>query len=312
MNKINSVLGKIDIDSLGYTLSHEHVLTASAGIIHSYPKLINKDKLIDSAIKEFKKLKKEGIDSIIDVTTMDLGRDVDLLQKVSEASNVNIICATGTWRDIPRSFWYKSTKEISELYIDEIIEGIDSTNIKAGIIKVANDVEGISKEGDTILRSASIASKETGVPISTHSYAKGQIGNEQLKIFKNEGLDLNKVYIGHSNDSTDIDYLENIIQQGAWLGLDRLPGKDPDWNKRLEVTYQLIFKGLEDRIMLSHDWNFESHISSLSEQERQYQNPDGFLFINKKFIPKLLSLGVNKKSISKIMIENPKRFFLEQ
>jgi len=64
--------------------------------------------------------------------------------------------------------------------------------------------------------------------------------------------------------------------------------------------------------MLSHDWNFESHISSLSEQERQYQNPDGFLFINKKFIPKLLSLGVNKKSISKIMIENPKRFFLEQ
>jgi len=147
MNKINSVLGKIDIDSLGYTLSHEHVLTASAGIIHSYPKLINKDKLIDSAIKEFKKLKKEGIDSIIDVTTMDLGRDVDLLQKVSEASNVNIICATGTWRDIPRSFWYKSTKEISELYIDEIIEGIDSTNIKAGIIKVANDVEEYQKKG---------------------------------------------------------------------------------------------------------------------------------------------------------------------
>ena len=66
---INSVLGPIDINTLGFMLSHEHVLTASAGLGISYPKLIDKNDLIYRATKEFIKLKSSGIDSIIDVTT---------------------------------------------------------------------------------------------------------------------------------------------------------------------------------------------------------------------------------------------------
>ena len=306
---INSVLGPIDINTLGFTLSHEHVLTASAGLGISYPKLIDKNDLISRATKEFIKLKSSGIDSIIDVTTMDLGRDVEILREVSINSHVNIICATGTWRDIPRSFWYLEPSQIAELYIDEINKGIDQTQIKAGIIKVANDSEGITKEGEIILKSASITCKETGVPISTHSYARDKVGLDQIRIFNSENIDIYKVYIGHSNDSIDVDYLEDIIQSGAWLGLDRLPGRNPDWKKRADVTFQLINRGLEDKIMLGHDWNYKSLISNLSEQERQSTNPEGFLFIKNKFIPLLQSMGVSEKSIRKIMIHNPRNFF---
>ena len=87
---INSVLGPIDINTLGFTLSHEHVLTASAGLGISYPKLINKNDLISRATKEFIKLKSSGIDSIIDVTTMDLGRDVEILREAVSYTHLTL------------------------------------------------------------------------------------------------------------------------------------------------------------------------------------------------------------------------------
>jgi len=40
MTKINSVLGPIDSKDLGFTLMHEHVLSAFAGIYQNYPEFL--------------------------------------------------------------------------------------------------------------------------------------------------------------------------------------------------------------------------------------------------------------------------------
>ena len=171
MPKINSVLGPLDTADMGFTLSHEHVLVSSAGIQQIYPEFIPRDAIIERGINDLKVAHAEGVQTIIDVTTIDLGRDIRMLEDVSRGSGVNIIAATGTWRDIPRVFWEASPDTIAPLYIREIEQGIEGTDIKAGVIKVANDKGGVTPQGEIILRAAARAHKATGVPISTHTWA---------------------------------------------------------------------------------------------------------------------------------------------
>ena len=218
---VETVLGSISTSELGFTLSHEHVVVSSAGIPHIYPEFIARDNTIKESISILKKAKSNGIDTIIDVTTIDLGRDIHLLKHVSKESGINIVCATGTWRDIPRAFWAASIDSIKSLYVKEIKQGIENTQMKAGIIKVANDSEGITQEGEIILRAAARAHMETGAPISTHTWAPKKIGNDQINIFLEEGVDLNRVYIGHSNDSTDIGYLKGANRIAIGYGKKR-------------------------------------------------------------------------------------------
>ena len=108
MATINSVLGPLDTSDIGYTLSHEHVVVSSAGIQYVYPEFIDREGSISKGIADLKTAYDEGLRTIVDVTTLDLGRDIRMLEQVSRESGVNIICATGTWRDIPRVFWSAS------------------------------------------------------------------------------------------------------------------------------------------------------------------------------------------------------------
>ena len=102
---INSVLGPLDTKNLGYTLSHEHVMVTSAGIQHVYPEFIDREGSIKLGVADLSEAYGEGLRTIVDATTLDLGRDIKLLEQVSRESNVNIICGTGMWLDIPREFW---------------------------------------------------------------------------------------------------------------------------------------------------------------------------------------------------------------
>ena len=314
MSMINSVLGPMDTANLGVTLSHEHVLVSSAGIQYVYPEFIDRDGTIASGVADLKEAHGEGLRTIIDVTTMDLGRDIRLLEQVSRDSGVNIICATGIWRDIPRAFGAADPDMIAPLFIREIEEGIEGSGIKAAIIKVANDMGGVTPEGEIILRAAARAQKATGVPISTHTYAPERVGEQQVAIFEDEGVDLNKVYVGHSNDTTDINYLIGLLKKGVWIGLDRYPGGampgTPDWRGRTDTAKKLIDAGFGHRIMLGHDWSVTLTIASKQAQEaRRTYNPDSYLFIIRNVLPRLKELGASQADIDKIMVDNPRRFF---
>lgn len=314
MATINSVLGPLDTADLGFTLSHEHVLVTSAGIQHVYPEFIDRDGTIKKGVADLREAYREGVRTIVDVTTMDLGRDVRLLRDVSRRSKVNIICATGIWRDIPRVFWSATPDMIAPLFIREIQEGIEGTGIRAGIIKVANDMGGVTPEGEIILRAAARAQKATGVPISTHTWAPERVGEQQVRIFESEGVDLARVYIGHSNDTTDTDYLLGLLRKGVWIGLDRLPGGrtpgTPNWEQRAETAFKLIDAGFANKIMLGHDWSVTLSIASAQMQEdRRRYNPDGYLFITRKVLPRLREMGVSEATIAQIMVDNPRRFF---
>ena len=314
MATINSVLGPLDTSELGFTLSHEHVLGSAAGIQQTYPEYHGREAGIERGVTQLKEAYGEGLRTIVDVTTLDLGRDVTLLEQVSRGSGVNIICATGIWRDIPRIFWDATPELIAPLFTREIEVGIEGTGIKAGVIKVANDKGGVTREGEIILRAAARTQKATGVPISTHTWALERVGEQQVRIFEDEGVDLDRVYVGHSNDTTDTDYLIGLLKKGVWIGLDRFPGgsnpETPNWEVRTETTKKLIDAGFADRIMLGHDWSAGGAPATPERLERRRrQNPDGYLFITRKVLPRLREMGVSQETTEQIMVHNPRRFF---
>jgi phosphotriesterase-related protein len=312
MATINSVLGPLDTENLGFTLTHEHVFTASAGIQQTFPELFGDfDALTEEAARTLTEARDGGVQTIVDLSTMDLGRDIRFLSAMSRRTGVNIIAATGIWRDIPRALWFRTPDQIAELFVRELTVGIEGTGIMAGIIKVANDAEGVTKEGEIILRAAVRAAKQTGVNISTHSYAPGRVGEQQVAIFEDEGFDLNRVYIGHSNDTTDVDYLLGLVKKGVWLGLDRYQTSapiGPDAEGRTQTLAALIKAGVGDRLMVSHDWSVLGVSRTSDPTMSRTYNEDGWLFSKRRVYPRLLELGCTQEQVDVLNNDNPRRF----
>ena len=312
MASVNTVLGPIDARELGFTLMHEHVATSSAGISHTFPELIDRELVIDLAIERLGEAHLEGVHSYVDVTTIDLGRDVTLLRKVAQGSEVHIIASTGVWLDIPRFFARVTTDQLASVFTREIEVGIEGTGIKAGVIKVATSEEGVTPANEKVLRAAARASNQTGVPISTHTAALAQVGNDQIAIFEDEGVDLRRVCIGHSNDSDDLEYLAGLANKGCLLGMDHFPGGRAgglNWEERVEVIRMLVDMGLADNISLSHDDALSFVGPSEEAAERRAYNPDSISFISRWVLPRLSALGVSDEAIRAMTVDVPRRYF---
>ncbi len=176
---VQTVTGAIDLAKLGFTLSHEHICAASAGLWQAWPELFGgRAQLVRIAVEQLRQARDEGIDTLIDVTTIDLGRDVRLLEEVSRKSGLQVIACTGHWLDPSRSMNARTVEELTEFFVREIERGIEGTDIRAGIIKVANGGM-IDAFGEKLLRAAARASKATGVPITTHSPGGDRVGEKQ-------------------------------------------------------------------------------------------------------------------------------------
>ncbi|MQF88444.1 MAG: phosphotriesterase-related protein [SAR202 cluster bacterium] len=313
MPTINTVLGPVDTSELGFTLSHEHLATNAAGILKTFPELVDRAGVVEQANATLREAFQEGLRTIIDVTTIDLGRDVEMMREVSQTTGVHIVAATGNHLAVPRPFVDLAPEVIAGLYVREIEVGIEGTGIKAGIIKVASDEGGVTRPQEVVLRAAGQASVRTGTPISTHTWSPDRVGEEQVRILQDEGVDMDKVYIGHSNDDMDMSYLLGLLRKGVWLGLDRFPGGrrpgTPYWEERTQLAKQLIDAGYTDRIMLSHDHSVpKARYGVAVQEERIKYNPDGYNFITRNVLPRLKDMGVSDDTINQIMVENPRRF----
>lgn len=290
MTIINSVLGPLDTANLGFTLMHEHIMTASPGILRDYPELLGPNP-VERMVNELKQAKNEGIDTIVDASTIDLDRNINLMAEVSRRSGVNIIATTGWWLDIPRYLACASADQMAEMFVREIEQGISGTNIKAGMLKSASDIEGVTPGAEIMLRAVARAHHKTGVPIMLHSYSPAQVGRRQLAFLKEEGVNPKRIKMDHSNDTTDLEYLTWLLEQGCYLGMDRYPGRNASPLARTKTMKALIDAGYAKRLCPSHDFGIVSieavHAKTfgISVEELRKRNSYGFL----AFLPLALS-----------------------
>lgn len=310
---INGVLGPIAVDDLGATLMHEHLVTASAGIWETFPDLLGDVRTLeDAAVAILSEARAGGIHTLVDLTTMDLGRNIRFEERVARRSGMNIIAATGIWLDIPRILRFQDAGTIAALFVKELTEGIADTGIRAGVIKVASDREGVTETARTVLAAAAGASSETGAPVMTHSYAPGRVGEEQADALEEVGVDPSRVVIGHSNDTTDLDYLTGILRRGFNLGLDRFPGRiGPDAAGRTRVIQELLDRGFARQLILSHDHVILSASSGDSLASRQAYNPDAYLYLTRRVIPKLRAPADLEDLRRLLLVENPRHLLAD-
>jgi len=306
---IDTALGPVPTAELGPTLMHEHVVTRSPGVQENWPHLWDRDGILAIAEKKMAELYARGIRSIVDLTTVDLGRDIDLIVGVARRSRVQIVVATGVWWMPQRYFTGHGIDEVADLFIRDITRGIGNSGVKAAIIKCATDTAGVTSVIDNILRASARAQKATGVPISTHTWAAGRTGEMQQAIFAQEGVDLGRVVIGHSGDSEDLGYLRGLMERGSTIGMDRfglesfLPTA-----KRVDVLARLCAEGYAPRMVLSHDANCWSDM--LSEDAKRRTRPLWhYNHISDDILPALRKAGVSEDQIEQMLVRNPRAIF---
>jgi phosphotriesterase-related protein len=319
MMKIESVRGPIDTSQLGVTLMHEHIFVLSAEINQNYPESWgDEERRVQDAVDQLRKLKSRGVDTIVDVTVLGLGRNIPRIQRIAAQADLNILVATGLYvfNDLPMYLQFRTPGSrfydsdiMIDMFLKDINEGIADTGVKAAILKCATDYQGVTRGVERVMRAVAKVHRETGVPITTHTDAKTQSGLAQQRIFEEEGVDLSRVLIGHCGDTTDLKYLETLIEKGSYIGMDRfgiealLPFK-----KRVEMVAALCRQGYETKMVLSQD--AACYNDWFNEKELVARAPRwSYFHILNDVVPALNGQGVTDDQIHTMLVENPRRFF---
>ena len=188
----------------------------------NYPELYV-DGYYEMALRDLKALKDNGIDTIVDTAPFDLGRDYKTLHSLAQDSGMNIIATTGFFLDLSPMLGTYNADQLARCMVKDLTKGMGGTTIKAGMIKAVMDMEGPTKGRELQHRAAAIASNETGRPVFMHTLAFKETARHQLGFLKAEGINMDRVKVDHCLETTDIDYIKWIADQGVWLGVERLP-----------------------------------------------------------------------------------------
>jgi phosphotriesterase-related protein len=255
-----------------------------------------------------------GVQSIVDLSVLGLGRDIRRVQRVAGELPLNVVVATGlyTYDEAPRHFASRDADYMADLFVHDITDGIQGTSVKAAILKVATDENGVTEGVEKVLRAVARAHRKTGVPISTHTHPATKRGLEQQKIFDEEGVDLSRVIIGHSGDSEDLDYLEALMKRGSSIGMDRF-GIDMylTTEKRVAVIAELCKRGYAGRMVLAHDASCYMDWfpwEALGAAVPRWH----FRHISDDVIPMLRAAGVPGDQLDLMTTGNPKAIFDRQ
>jgi phosphotriesterase-related protein len=320
MKKINTVLGEISPEDLGSTLVHEHIVASQPGWeCDPLSRPYDRGKMVQRCLRALSPVKTYGLGAIIDATPIDLYRDVEILKEVSEQSQIHIICSTGRYTEDRGKWGYLKGRSnsgvgdmISELYdgfMQEITQGIGQSAVKPGVIKVATGLNCISSVEEAVLRAAARASKETGLPIITHT-EDGTMGPEQAALLIGEGVDPRRIMIGHMCGNPSLQYQMAVLNQGVNIAFDRfglemfLPDKI-----RIATLIGLLGTGFEDRIMLSHDCIACSsgRGGTLPEEGRRLIANWSYVNVFRNIIPALKTAGVTDAQVKTMLVDNPRR-----
>ncbi len=320
MIKINTVLGPISPENLRMTLVHEHIVLGFPGWeCDPLSRPYNRGKIVTTCLRALEPAKACGLNSIIDATPLDLYRDVDVIKELSEKLQINIICSTGRYTEEGGKWSYLRARsrnrigdtctELYEGFMQEITQGIGQTAVKPGVIKVATGMNCISPLEEAALRAAARASKETGVPIITHTES-GTMGPEQAELLMAEGANPKKIMIGHMCGNPSLQYQMSVLSKGVNISFDRFGIESfvPD-KVRAAMLVGLLGVGYADRIMMSHDFMccVSGRGGRLPDEVAQKTANWSLTHIFINIIPALKQSGISNEQIRTLMVDNPGR-----
>ena len=338
VGKIQTVTGTIDPSELGKTSTHEHIFIdfscmftqpdeASEQFKANQPlrldnlgwikydpfRNIDNLELNDEslAVDEILKYKAVGGDSIIEATTIGIGRDPQALAKISRLTGVNIITGAGYYVDSvhPENMNDKTISQLEEQISNEVQKGIGNTGIKAGIIGEIGCSWPLTNNESKVLKAAAKAQKQTGASILIHPGRNSDSPFEILDVLSKSGADVSRVIIGHIERTIqDINVVSELAKSGCYLEYD-LFGWEVSYyplsdeidmvndSQRINYISQLIDLGYENKIVIAHD--------IFSKHRTTAYGGHGYGHIIENILPRMAKSGMTPDVINKIITENP-------
>ena len=291
----------MNFDPTGYTWVHEHLHIDLSGFKNNLDCRLDQYDLI---CQEMKDLRASGVSNIIEMTNRYMGRNPQFMLDLMRDTGINVVACTGYYQDafFPEHVAAHSVEQLAQEMVDEIVIGIDGTELKAGIIAEIGSSEGvITPLEEKVFIAAARAHIETGRPISTHT-SFSTMGVEQLVLLQAHGVDLSRVTVGHCDLKDNLDNILRMIELGAYVQFDTI-GKNNYYTdeKRIAMLHAIRDRGLLSHVMLSMDITRRSHLKA--------NGGNGYDYLLTTFIPQLRQSGFSQADVDTLLRDNPSKFF---
>ena len=340
--KVQTVLGPVEAESLGLTLTHEHLFTRMSHVakeptesgakadFHAplamelmgrirYGRAVNvEDCRIDdenTAIEETAVFKRAGGGTLVDVTSIGIGRDPRVLVRVARATGLNIVmgCSYYVEENHPPEYGVEAKSE--EAIVDEIVgnifEGVEDTGIGAGIIGEVGCSWPLTATERKVLRASGRAQRITGAALTVHPGRHPEAPGEIVGIVREAGADLSRTVMCHIDRTlASKDLVLKLAETGCVLEYDlfgtehsyypwTLPVDMPNDARRLDWLEWLVAQGFGNRIVISHDICFKHQLARYGGH--------GYAHIPANVVPLMRRKGFDEETIRAILVDTPAR-----
>jgi phosphotriesterase-related protein len=294
MGTVRTVLGEIEAAQLGVVLAHEHIICRI-----TEPQTITEEDVRD----DLRHYLVAGGGSIVELTNTGMGQRANALARLSRETGVGIIAGTGFYTQPwhPPLVAQSTVEELETFMVREIEEGIDGTDVPAGVIgEIGTSREAITPDERKVMQAAARAARRTGTPLSTHT-SGGRLALQQLDIIAAEGLPLERVSIGHLDLEPDPDYHTEVARSGAFVQYDTF-GKNQyrSDEDRMNCLAEMVRRGFAGQLLLSNDISRATYLAS--------QGGWGYCHLLRAIVPEIERQGVSREAISLMLRDNPARF----
>ena len=338
---VNSVTGELSRKDLGIITPHEHIFINLSAFFDERPlrdienpaeekvKMEHlgqlsrdpyalKDNLkmddYETQKKEILRFKKAGGTTMVDATMPGIGRDPEMLKKISEETGINVIMGTGYYvgSTHPDGLEKMSEEEIAEEMVKELTDGVDG--VKAGVIGEIGISEIFDDKERRVLRAAAIAHKKTGAGVLVHINPWTTNGVEAMEILLEKGVSPDRIAISHIDVEDREDYVLSMLEKGVYVEFDNF-GKEyfVDMEarrdgygcfvtdvQRIEFLKTLISKGYLNQILLSCDVCLKTLLRTYGGW--------GYDHVLVNIVPMMKEFGISDADIDTMLRKNPADF----
>ena len=289
---IRTIRGDIAPAELGPCDAHEHlflVTPAQPGDEYSD---------VSKAIDEAETLRAAGARALVDWTPVGLGRDLDGLHAVSEATGLHIVAATGLHRDVHYAPEDPLRAESEGALADRFVADLE----RCGIIKVGAGYYALTPFEAKAFVAAAAAHGRLGAPVCVHT-EHGTMGLAIVERLRQLGVPPDRVILAHVDRNPDAGEHAETAAAGGWLQLDG-PGRTKYWpdSTILALIADLAERGHAERLLLGGDAGRRSML-------RAYGGGPGLDYVFARFKPRL-ERELGRELSDQIFVANPARAFV--
>ena len=337
--KVQTVLGLIETAQLGVTLTHEHLLidlsvaydppdNASAKGFYHMPvsqemlgriryygaKNADNARLFDvpTAIKEVMLYKQHGGDSLVDATSIGIARDPMGLFRISQATGVNIIMGASYYVAAahPSDMDHRSEDDIVEQIVRDVMEGVDGTGIRSGVIGEIGCSWPLADNERKVLRASARAQRMTGAPVLIHPGRDETAPLQIIEVLTEAGANLSRTIMGHLDRTVFLrSTLTQIAKAGCYMEWDLFgtessyyalnPNIDmPSDAKRMDDIAWISSEGYGRKVLVAHD--------ICAKHRLEKYGGHGYYYILGHIVPRMKARGFSSEDIDNILVNNPR------